>query len=104
MTLGVAVNQQTNDVFVADYVFESPLGAIKEYNEHGEEIETLPQNEFWIPYGVAVNEAHPAVYATSAYAASVNVFHAYQKGTIKLEVSGFGAVTADPEGITPAGC
>ena len=101
--LGVAVNQQTNDVFVADYVFEFPYGAIKEYNEHGEEIETLPHDEFWIPYGVAVNEAHPAVYVTSAYAASVEVFHGYKKGTMKLEVSGFGAVTADPEGITPPG-
>lgn len=107
---GVAVNQKTNDVFVADYYNgnEPPYyGAVREYNEHGEEIAELrhrPENngrEFWVTYGVAVNEAHSTLYATNFYFDTVNIFHAYQKGTIKLEVAGFGGVTASPKGVTP---
>ena len=105
-SFGVAVNQQTNNVLVADFIPEAEseaelYGVIKRYNEHGEEIEALrKETSFQINEGIAVNETHSTVYAPSLFSGSVDVFHRYKKGAIKLEVSGFGGVTAAPKGLT----
>ncbi len=100
---GIVVDQKTNDVFVASYYgSEVPsYTLLKEFNEHGEEIETVRHREFWVSHGIAFNEAHPALYVTSYYYNTVDIYHAYHKGTIDLEVSGFGGVSASPEGDTP---
>jgi len=104
---GIAVNQRTNDVFIAEY-WGSEVRSytlLREYNEQDEEIETFryKEMEFFLSSGVAVNEAESAVYATDYYPNVVNIFHPYHKGTVKVEVSGSGGVTAGTKGVTPPG-
>ena len=106
----ITVDQKTNDVFVS-YLKPENWGAVKEFNEHGEEIETLrhlstqkneeghSQPEFYVVFGLAVNEAHPTVNVSSYYFNTVDVFHLYHKGSIELTNVGYGSVTASPVGI-----
>lgn len=93
--LGVAVNQKTNDVFVA--AIGPNYGELLEFDEHGNPIETLPHSALWILYGVAVNETQQAVYATSTYFGEVAIFHAYHRGVIESATVGFGEVSASPK-------
>ena len=92
---GVAVNQKTNDVFVA--ALGPNYGELLEFDEHGNPIETLPHPALWILYGVAVNETQQAVYATSTYFGEVAIFHAYHRGEIESTTVGFGEVSASPK-------
>ena len=101
----IAVNQRTNDVFISEYFGEvvSTYSLLREYNEQGEEIETFRYPEFFLANGVTVNEAESTVYATDFYPDAVNIFHLYHKGNVKVEVSGPGEVTAQPQGVTSPG-